>query len=162
MSSITYTHNKLVGIWKLCLDQGVTKRCRLSRLTKSASYEPKCGGGVAGQGLSQWEQLCTWSPNKLWRSNSIFNLWFRRMSRGSTPQPSLPASSQKLTSPRTPWQVCLGGPPSNCRNEDYSPSRNKTYRGISNGPSRRPPYFIFLDELFYMFQTPISNRWVYI
>ncbi len=25
-------------------------------------------------GLSQWAQLCTWSPNKLWRSNSIFNL----------------------------------------------------------------------------------------
>ncbi len=31
------------------------------------------GGGL--QGLSQWVQLCTWSPNKLWRSNSIFNLW---------------------------------------------------------------------------------------
>ncbi len=30
------------------------------------------GGG--GQGLSQWVQLCTWSPNILWRSYSIFNL----------------------------------------------------------------------------------------
>jgi hypothetical protein len=30
-------------------------------------------GGV--RGLSQWVQVGTWSPNKLWRSNSIFNLW---------------------------------------------------------------------------------------
>jgi hypothetical protein len=42
--------------------QGVTKRCRLSCLTH------------AWGGLSQWVQLCTWSPNKLWRSNYIFNL----------------------------------------------------------------------------------------
>jgi hypothetical protein len=26
-------------------------------------------------GLSQWVQLCTWSQNKLWRSNFIFNVW---------------------------------------------------------------------------------------
>ncbi len=26
------------------------------------------------RGLSQWVQLCTWRLNKLWRSNSIFNL----------------------------------------------------------------------------------------
>jgi len=25
------------------------------------------------RGLSQWVQLCTWSPNKLWRSNFKFN-----------------------------------------------------------------------------------------
>ncbi len=33
--------------------------------------------GVGGlrRGLIQWVQLCTWSPNKLCRSNSIFNLW---------------------------------------------------------------------------------------
>ncbi len=51
--------------------------CRQSWLTNSALvYEPKCGarGGVVLRGLSQWVQLCTWSPNKLWRSNSIFNL----------------------------------------------------------------------------------------
>ncbi len=55
--------------------QGVTKRCRLSWLTNSALvYDPKCGGGRELWGLSQWVQLCTWSPNKLWRSNSIFNL----------------------------------------------------------------------------------------
>jgi hypothetical protein len=34
---------------------------------------PNAGGGVL-RGLSQWVQLCTWSPNKLWRSNSIFDL----------------------------------------------------------------------------------------
>ncbi len=36
------------------------------------------GEGAELRGLSQWEQLCTyvtWRPNKLWRSNSIFNLW---------------------------------------------------------------------------------------
>ncbi len=32
------------------------------------------GGGVWG--LSQWVQLCTRSPNKLWRSSSIINIWF--------------------------------------------------------------------------------------
>ncbi len=55
--------------------QGIKKRCRLSWLTNSALvYEPKCGGrGLWG--LSQWVQLYTWSPHKLWRSNSIFNLW---------------------------------------------------------------------------------------
>ncbi len=34
-------------------------------------YEPKC----EGRGLSYWVQLCTCSPNKLWRCISIFNLW---------------------------------------------------------------------------------------
>ncbi len=29
------------------------------------------GGGL--RGLSEWVQLCTWSPYKLWRSNSIVN-----------------------------------------------------------------------------------------
>ncbi len=62
------------------LQQGVTKRCRLSWLTNSALvYEHKCGGRE-GAGLSANEYSCvyhvTWSPNKLCRSNSIFNLWF--------------------------------------------------------------------------------------
>ncbi len=55
--------------------QGVTKRCRLSWLTNSAlvwAQMRREGGGCGG--LSQWVQLCTWSPNKLWRSNSILNL----------------------------------------------------------------------------------------
>ncbi len=45
-------------------------------LTNSALvYKPKCRGVGGLRGLSQWVQLCTrtWSPNKLWRSNSIFN-----------------------------------------------------------------------------------------
>ncbi len=55
--------------------QGVTKRCRLSLLTNSALvYEPKCGEGGELRGPSQWVQLCTWNPNKLCVSNSIFNL----------------------------------------------------------------------------------------
>jgi hypothetical protein len=37
-------------------------------------YEPKCGRGCCG--VSANENSCahhvTWSPNKLWRSNSIF------------------------------------------------------------------------------------------
>ncbi len=46
------------------------RRC-LSWLTNSALvYEPKCGGRCGGR-LSQWVQLYTWSPNKLWRSNCI-------------------------------------------------------------------------------------------
>ncbi len=53
---------------------GVTKRCRLSWLTNSTLvYEPKCGGrgGVAGsQPMSTAVHRC---PNKLWRSDSIFN-----------------------------------------------------------------------------------------
>ncbi len=58
-----------------CKDQGVTKRCRLSWLTNSVLvYEPKSGGVGGLQGLCQWVQLCTWSPNKLWRCNFIFNL----------------------------------------------------------------------------------------
>ncbi len=66
-----------------CICQGVTKRCRLSWLANSAIvYEPKCGGKGGGlRGLSQWVQLCTihctWSPNKLWRYNSIFNIWYQ-------------------------------------------------------------------------------------
>jgi len=56
--------------------QGVTKRCRLSWLTNSALVcEPKCGGREGVAGLSQRVQQYTWSPNKLWRSNSIFNLY---------------------------------------------------------------------------------------
>jgi hypothetical protein len=36
---------------------------------------PNAGGWGGLRGLSQWVQLYTWSPNKLCRSNSIFNLW---------------------------------------------------------------------------------------
>jgi hypothetical protein len=38
-------------------------------------YEPKCRGGGGGSGVSTNEHRCAQlSPNKLWRSNSIFNL----------------------------------------------------------------------------------------
>ncbi len=36
---------------------------------------PNAGGGKEWPGFSQRVQLYTWSPNKLWRSNSIFNLY---------------------------------------------------------------------------------------
>ncbi len=54
----------------------VRKGCRLSWLTNSALVcEPKCRGRVELRGLSQWVHLYTWSPIKLWRSNSIFKLY---------------------------------------------------------------------------------------
>ena len=69
---MSYTYNALVGE-----EQGVTKRCRLSWLTNSALvYEPKCGGrgGVCGASAQPMSTAVNRSPNKLWRSNSIFNL----------------------------------------------------------------------------------------
>jgi hypothetical protein len=64
---------------KLRIRQGVIKRCRLSWLTNSALvYESKCEGRGRCR-VSADEYSCahhvTWSPNKLWSSNSIFNLW---------------------------------------------------------------------------------------
>ncbi len=66
--------------WIKPWNQGVTKRCRLSWLTNSALvYEPKCGGRGDLLGLlSQWVDR---SPNKLGRSNSIFNLCMKRKTR---------------------------------------------------------------------------------
>ncbi len=63
-----------------CYQGGVRKRCRLSLLTNSALvYESQCRG-MGSYGVSANEYSCahhvTWSPNKLWRSTSIFNLWF--------------------------------------------------------------------------------------
>jgi hypothetical protein len=61
-----------------CRVQRVTKRCRLSWLTNSSLvYEPKCERRGELCGISQWVQQYR-SPNKLWRSNSIFNLWWSR------------------------------------------------------------------------------------
>ncbi len=58
--------------------QGVTRRCRLSWLTNSALvYRVQMRGD---SGVSANEYSCahhvTWSQNKLWISNSIFNLCF--------------------------------------------------------------------------------------
>jgi hypothetical protein len=59
----------------MAVHQGVKTKCRPSCLTKSALvYEPKCGerGGVAG---SQPMSIAVHrSPNKLWKSISMFNL----------------------------------------------------------------------------------------
>ncbi len=72
----------------LSRDQGVTRRCRLYLSWPIAPliYEPKCGAG--GGGVSANENSCvhhvTWSPNKLRRSNYIFNLWQRRRIRGKS------------------------------------------------------------------------------
>jgi hypothetical protein len=60
--------------------QGVTKRCRLSLLTNSSLvYESKCGGIGVLPGLNEYScgHHVTWSPNKLWRSTSLFNLCFQ-------------------------------------------------------------------------------------
>jgi hypothetical protein len=56
-------------------------RCRLSLLTNSALVIRVQMRGEGGScGVSANEYSCahhvTWSPNKLWRSTSIFNLWF--------------------------------------------------------------------------------------
>ncbi len=47
------------------------------------SPEPKCWAGGGGRGLSQWVQLCTRSPSKLWRPYSIFSLWFNPIQQKS-------------------------------------------------------------------------------
>jgi hypothetical protein len=54
--------------------QGVTKRCRLSWMTNRA-LSPNAGGRGEFQGLSLMSTAVQRSPNKLWISNSIFNLW---------------------------------------------------------------------------------------
>ncbi len=70
--------------YSFALAPGVHKEMsRLSWLTNSAL--------VALRGLSQWVQLCTWSSNKLWRSNSIFDLWLilRVSAKKTSPIPYL-------------------------------------------------------------------------
>jgi hypothetical protein len=59
----------------MCVYQGVTKRCHLSWLTNYALvYEPKCMG-MGGVARSQLMSTAVHrSQNKLWRSNSTFNL----------------------------------------------------------------------------------------
>ncbi len=54
--------------------QGVTKRDVVYLGWPIAPSNMSQNAG--GRGLSQWVQLCTWSPNKLWRYYSIFNLCF--------------------------------------------------------------------------------------
>jgi hypothetical protein len=54
--------------------QGVTKRCRLSWLTNSALDMSPHAGGVGMRCLSH-ECSCAHGAYRLWRPNSIFNLW---------------------------------------------------------------------------------------
>jgi hypothetical protein len=65
----------------LVFSRGVTKRCPLSLLTNSALVIQAQMRGKGGRcGVSANEYTCahhvTWSPNKLCRSTSIFNVWF--------------------------------------------------------------------------------------
>ncbi len=62
---------------KEAFTQGITKRCRLSWLTNSdLVYELKCGGSGGVAGSQPMSTVVHRSPNKLWRSKSIFNLCF--------------------------------------------------------------------------------------
>jgi hypothetical protein len=71
-------------------------------------------GGV--RGLSQWVQLCTWSPNKLWRSNSIFYLCLYVLQCHKTRPPRL--SGKRLST----WHTRISiGPSSNPT--QWSPAR---------------------------------------
>ncbi len=67
---------KVSSVPQACSSGG--SRCRLSRLTNSALvFEPKCRGTGVGGGVaaSQPTSAAIYrSPNKIWRSNSIFNL----------------------------------------------------------------------------------------
>jgi hypothetical protein len=77
-----YIQLPLGGFSPVRYKQGVTKRCRLSLLTNSTLviqvYMRREGGSF---GVSANEYSCanhvTWSPNELWRSTSIFNLWLQ-------------------------------------------------------------------------------------
>jgi hypothetical protein len=53
------------------------KRCRLSWLT--LVFEPKCGGRGRIAGSQPISTAVHKSPNKLWRSNSIFNLCHQKL-----------------------------------------------------------------------------------
>ncbi len=97
------------GRLMVCESQGVTKRCRLSLLTNNTLvYESQCGGMGVGCGVSSNDYSCehhvTWSPNKLWRSTSIFNLWWAL---------SVPVLSRLVSVP--PYKYCKSwGTMSNC------------------------------------------------
>ncbi len=80
------TDNSAYVRWSNGFTQGATKRCPLSWLTNSALVnESKCRGvgGSSGFSATSAAVLCPVhrSPNKLWRSNSIFNLWFHGLTK---------------------------------------------------------------------------------
>ncbi len=114
---------------------GVTKRCRLSWLTNSALlHEPKSGGGKLPVSSAVHRR-----PNKLWRSNSIFN----PMPPGLDQPARAPATGPRWC--RTPWcgrrparpPGCGPGPPA------ISPAPARR-RGPGSPPPRPSPSWLGL------------------
>ncbi len=104
MNSGTHRYIKYWGLLSpsgMLTPEGVTKRCRLSWLTNSALvHEPKCGGKGGILGSQQMSTAVHRSPNKLWRSNSIFNLWLTLTGPGKSPWCPL-STVVELTDPPT-------------------------------------------------------------
>ncbi len=98
------TRNKiqvyLFNDWQY-FSQGVTRRCRLSWLTNSAlTYESKCGGKGGSSGSQPMSTAAYRSPNKLWISTSIFNIWLQRFSTLYKPVEKFPPDQWK-----TEWKA---------------------------------------------------------
>jgi hypothetical protein len=72
-----FTERRKIGREARKVKTGVTKRCRLPWRPNSALvYETNCGrGGVAGS--QPMRKAVHRSPNELWRSNSLFTLWWK-------------------------------------------------------------------------------------
>ncbi len=69
--------NRVVRYESFYFTQGVTKRCRLSWLTMIAPSYTRPNAGRGGEGVEGSQPMNTVvrrSPNKFWRSNSIFNI----------------------------------------------------------------------------------------
>ncbi len=80
----------ILGIYKSLtynVKRGNVKRLSEKRFSHCAvlSHSRFHGAWSRGHKAMSTVQLCTWSPNKLWRSNSIFYLWAWRISWGYSP-----------------------------------------------------------------------------
>ncbi len=77
LSAFSSSKSQILTFWTWFISdaQSVTEKYRLQS-GGSERDVVHLGWPLAPSYMSQWVQLCTWSPNKLWRSNSIFNLWF--------------------------------------------------------------------------------------
>ncbi len=104
---------KMVHAWGLQIDV-----VYLSLTNIAPPYESKCGGrrGVAGAYEFSCAHHVTWSPNKLWRSTSIFNLLF--MLAGGPTRKDVPCRSLSGATPRRagvppwlPWSLHAAPPP---------------------------------------------------
>jgi hypothetical protein len=87
-----------------------TKRCRLSLLTKSALVIRVQMQGSCGVSANEYNSAhhVTWSSNKLWRSNSIFNLCLRSTSH----VPTSPHTHRLTQCPHTSPSPTQTHPPS--------------------------------------------------